>query len=40
MGSLRFAYDGDRVKPEQTPELLGMEDGEQLDVFMEQTGGF
>jgi len=30
-GSLRFLFDGQRVRPEQTPEDIDMEDGDQLD---------
>ena len=34
-----FLYDGDRVQPEHTPEQLGMEDGDEIDAMMKQTGG-
>ena len=37
--SLRFLLDGDRVMPEQTPKMLEMEDQDQIDVMLEQTGG-
>ena len=37
--SLRFMLDGRRVTDEQTPGELGLEDGDQLDAVMEQTGG-
>ena len=37
--SLRFLFDGDRVSPEQTPGGLVMEDGDTIDVHVEQTGG-
>jgi hypothetical protein len=37
--SLRFLFDGDRVSPEQTPSGLVMEDGDTIDVHVEQTGG-
>lgn len=30
---LRFMLDGDRVRPEDTPDSLEIEDGEQLEVI-------
>ncbi|PPQ67795.1 hypothetical protein CVT25_009099 [Psilocybe cyanescens] len=35
-GTFKFTYDGQRVKPEQTPAELEMEDGDQIDAFLEQ----
>ena len=37
--SVRFLYDGDRIKGENTPEIMQMEDGDILDVVLQQTGG-
>ncbi|KAK9461697.1 ubiquitin-like protein [Lipomyces oligophaga] len=36
--SLRFLYDGDRVSDGDTPESLGMQDGDTLEVHAEQVG--
>ncbi|KAG7085609.1 hypothetical protein E1B28_003159 [Marasmius oreades] len=38
-GTLKFTYDGSRVNPEDTPASRGMEDGDQLDAFLQQLGG-
>ena len=35
----RFIFDGERVKDEDTPEKLEMENGDEIDVMVEQTGG-
>ncbi|TNV75559.1 hypothetical protein FGO68_gene15588 [Halteria grandinella] len=35
----RFLYDGEKIKGDETPEALGMEEDDQIDVFFEQTGG-
>jgi len=37
--SVRFLYDGMRVMPESTPETLDMDDGDIIDVVLQQTGG-
>ncbi|GAA5805613.1 ubiquitin-related domain-containing protein [Thamnidium elegans] len=39
-GSVRFLYDGTRVLPQDTPNELDMEDGDSIDVMVEQIGGF
>lgn len=39
MASLRFLLDGDRVDPKQTPKMLELEDQDQIDCMLEQTGG-
>eukprot|EP00741_Cyanophora_paradoxa_P008255 tig00001278_g7985.t1 len=39
MGSIRFMFDGQRIQPHQTPEEIGMEDGDEIDAMMEQVGG-
>mmetsp|Transcript_10774 Transcript_10774/g.15572 ORF Transcript_10774/g.15572 Transcript_10774/m.15572 type:complete len:92 (-) Transcript_10774:304-579(-) len=37
--SLRFLLDGERVTGEQTPKMLELEDGDQIDAVLEQVGG-
>lgn len=37
---LRFTLDGNRVKGNMTAEQMGLEDGETIEVFLEQLGGF
>ena len=36
---VRFLYDGERVNRYQTPEELDMQDGDEIDALVEQTGG-
>ena len=38
--SWRFIYDGERIKPNNTAEELQMEDGDEIDVMLEQIGGW
>ncbi|KDR72934.1 hypothetical protein GALMADRAFT_252290 [Galerina marginata CBS 339.88] len=38
-GTFKFTYDGNRVGKDDTPAGLGMEDGDQVDAFLEQLGG-
>ena len=38
--NLRFQLDGERVNPQDTPKTLELEDGDQIDCVIEQTGGF
>ncbi|KAF8952256.1 hypothetical protein BDZ97DRAFT_1613042, partial [Flammula alnicola] len=35
-GTFKFTYEGARVSKEDTPAGLGMEDGDQIDAFLEQ----
>jgi len=37
--SVRFLFDGTRIRPDQTPGDLEMEDEDTIDVFTQQTGG-
>ncbi|KAK6414009.1 hypothetical protein LTR95_017793 [Oleoguttula sp. CCFEE 5521] len=37
---LRFLYEGERLNGDQTIEEVGMEDGDTVDVHMEQIGGY
>ena len=39
LASVRFLFDGERIGEQQTPAELDMEDGDTIDVYMEQTGG-
>ncbi|KAI3383072.1 hypothetical protein SNEBB_001531 [Seison nebaliae] len=39
LNALRFLFDGRRVIDEATPEQLGMEDGDVIEVHQEQVGG-
>ncbi|KAK7242431.1 small ubiquitin-related modifier protein [Aureococcus anophagefferens] len=36
---LRFLFDGQRVRGDQTPQDIDMDDGDQLDCMLEQQGG-
>ncbi|THV02058.1 hypothetical protein K435DRAFT_775796 [Dendrothele bispora CBS 962.96] len=38
-GTFKFTYEGNRVQPTDTPASLEMEDGDQIDAFLEQLGG-
>jgi hypothetical protein len=40
LSSLRFLLDGDRILPEQTPQMLDMIDDDQIDCLLAQIGGF
>jgi len=37
--SLRFLYDGNRIRETDTPMDIGVEDGDIVDVVLQQTGG-
>ncbi|EPY51653.1 SUMO protein [Schizosaccharomyces cryophilus OY26] len=39
LNSLRFLVDGERIRPDQTPAELDMEDGDQIEAVLEQLGG-
>ncbi|KAJ5082650.1 Ubiquitin-like protein SMT3 [Penicillium argentinense] len=39
MSTVRFLFDGTRVRPEDTPDTLDMADGDTLEVHQEQIGG-
>lgn len=38
--SLRFAVDGDRVQADHSPKMLELEENDQIDVLLQQTGGY
>ena len=35
----RFIFDGERIKDTDTPQILDMDNGDEIDVMVEQTGG-
>ncbi|KAL5700055.1 Small ubiquitin-related modifier 2 [Ranunculus cassubicifolius] len=35
-----FLFDGRRLKPDQTPDELEMDEGDEIDAMLHQTGGF
>ena len=35
----RFIFDGERIKDDDTPQTLEMDNGDEIDVMVEQTGG-
>jgi small ubiquitin-related modifier len=37
--SFSMQFDGKRISNESTPKMLEMEDGDQIDAMLEQTGG-
>lgn len=39
VGSMNFLYDGIRLKKDSSPKMYEMQDGDQIDVAVEQTGG-
>ncbi|KZV98900.1 small ubiquitin-related modifier [Exidia glandulosa HHB12029] len=39
VGSIRFLYDGNRLHEDDTPATLDMEEGDTIDVMVEQVGG-
>jgi len=38
-GTFRFSYEGNRVRAEDTPAQLGMEEGDTVDAHLQQVGG-
>ncbi|XP_057765595.1 small ubiquitin-related modifier 1-like isoform X2 [Salvia miltiorrhiza] len=39
LSSIAFLFDGRRLRAEQTPDELDMEDGDEIDAMLHQTGG-
>lgn len=37
--SLRFMFDGERINGDDTPQSLGMDDGDAIEALNQQTGG-
>uniref|UniRef100_A0A0D9V9J9 Small ubiquitin-related modifier n=1 Tax=Leersia perrieri TaxID=77586 RepID=A0A0D9V9J9_9ORYZ len=40
MNAIAFLFDGRRLRGEQTPDELEMEDGDEIDAMLHQTGGW
>ncbi|KAK0111207.1 hypothetical protein ONS95_001582 [Cadophora gregata] len=40
LSSVRFLYDGQRLQDDQTPAAVEMQDGNCIQVFLYQTGGW
>ncbi|KAJ3675722.1 hypothetical protein LUZ60_004764 [Juncus effusus] len=40
LNSIAFLFDGRRLRGDQSPEQLEMEDGDEIDAMLHQTGGF
>uniref|UniRef100_A0A7S2TZU2 Ubiquitin-like domain-containing protein n=1 Tax=Lotharella oceanica TaxID=641309 RepID=A0A7S2TZU2_9EUKA len=38
--SVRFLFDGERIDADSTPADLGMENEDEIDAMVQQTGGF
>eukprot|EP00501_MAST-03F_sp_TOSAG23-6_P001196 GSMAST32.ASY1.ANO1.1240.1 assembled CDS len=38
--ALRFLLDGRRITDDDTPKMLELEDQDQIDCLLEQSGGF
>lgn len=39
INSIVFLFDGHRLQADQTPQQLGMEDEDEIDAMLHQTGG-
>ena len=39
LANLRFTCDGTRINNDDTPKMLELEDGDQIDSLIEQVGG-
>ncbi|CAI9088386.1 OLC1v1022695C1 [Oldenlandia corymbosa var. corymbosa] len=39
LAAMAFLFDGRRLQGEQTPDQLEMEDGDEIDAMLHQTGG-
>ncbi|KAF7039392.1 hypothetical protein CFC21_049395 [Triticum aestivum] len=39
LNSIAFLFDGRRLRGEQTPDELEMEEGDEIDAMLHQTGG-
>ena len=39
MQTIRFTFDGNRIKDSDTPKDLDMEEGDTIEVFQQQSGG-
>jgi small ubiquitin-related modifier len=39
LNNVRFLFDGERIVPSNTPSQLNMQNGDEIDVYVEQHGG-
>ncbi|KAL8144243.1 hypothetical protein V2J09_017275 [Rumex salicifolius] len=39
LNAIAFLFDGRRLRADQTPDELEMEDGDEIDAMLHQTGG-
>ena len=39
LNNVRFLFDGERIIPSNTPAQLNMQNGDEIDVYIEQHGG-
>ena len=39
VNQIKFVFDGQRLVETATPDSMGMEDGDNIDAFLEQVGG-
>jgi len=39
LAALRFTFDGNRLQSEDTPDSVGLEEGDVIDAHLEQLGG-
>lgn len=39
MSTIRFVFDGTRIRETDTPKSMDMEDGDTIEVFSQQSGG-
>ena len=39
LNNVRFLFDGERIVPSNTPLQLNMQNGDEIDVYVEQHGG-
>jgi small ubiquitin-related modifier len=39
VASMRFFYQGERIQEDQTPDDLGLHDGDKIDAFFRQVAG-
>jgi small ubiquitin-related modifier len=37
---MRFFFGGERINEDQTPDELGLRDGDKIDAFVRQVAGF
>lgn len=40
MGTVRFRFDGQAISEADTPASLEMEEGDTIEVYQQQTGGY